>query len=195
MNVITNKLKLYAFLSLVVLSFGCNGKQSDVKITALLIHGGTIITMDPDNPVVESMLIENGVISAVGPLEELMSIAANTKQLNLQGKTLMPGFIDSHVHVHQLGAEKIKANLVGTNSVKEMGSRLRTFYPNPKVGQWLIGQGWDEGKWATKGYPDRSLLDKAFPENPVYLLSLHGFGSFYNKTCNNFDTRNSFEGA
>jgi hypothetical protein len=92
----------------------------------------------------------------------------------------MPGFIDSHVHVRELGMDAIKANLVGTTSVAEMVTRLQQKFLNPVPGEWLIGQGWDEGAFASWGYPDRAALDVAYPDNPVLLESLHGFAGFAN---------------
>ena len=171
---------------LIVALLGTNASfASDMRPDAqqLLVHGGTIITMYEKNAEVEALLVENGVIKALGSMEEMLNVSQNPLHLNLNGKTILPGFIDSHVHVHQLGAEKIKANLVGADSVEEMVSRLRGFYPAPRAGQWLVGQGWDEGKWASMGYPDRKLLDAAFPDNPVYLQSLHGFAVFCNKAA------------
>jgi predicted amidohydrolase YtcJ len=88
--------------------------------------------------------------------------------------------VDSHTHIHEFGQQKRKAYIEGLLSVEEMVTELKRFFPNPTPGQWLIGQGWDEGVWASMGYPDRQLLDEAFPVNPVRLQSLHGFGGFYN---------------
>ena len=164
-----------------LLSNGLSAGSLNTDSQQLIVHGGTIVTMHESNPEVEALLVENGVIKALGSKREMMDISQNAQVLDIKGNTVLPGFIDSHVHVHQLGAEKIKANLVGTESVDEMVKRLRVFYPAPEVGQWLIGQGWDEGKWGSKGYPDRKLLDDAFPDNPVYLQSLHGFAVFCNK--------------
>ncbi len=165
---------------LLLLALDSMADETNYKNENLIIYGGNIITMDLKNPTVEAMLVSNGVIKAFGKMDDLLITSPAAKKLNLQGKTMMPGFIDSHVHVHQLGAEQIKANLVGADTVQEMVNRLRSFYPNPTLDQWLFGQGWDEGKWASKGYPDRALLDEAFPNNPIYLQSLHGFASFYN---------------
>ncbi len=165
---------------LLLLALDSMADETNYKNENLIIYGGNIITMDLKNPTVEAMLVSNGVIKAFGKMDDLLITSPAAKKLNLQGKTMMPGFIDSHVHVHQLGAEQIKANLVGADTVQEMVNRLRSFYPNPTLNQWLFGQGWDEGKWASKGYPDRALLDEAFPNNPIYLQSLHGFASFYN---------------
>jgi predicted amidohydrolase YtcJ len=152
---------------------------------ATLFHNGTIRTMDSNNPTVEAVLIDNKIITAIGSKKELEKITAkqSSKKLtlvDLKGNTLLPGFIDSHVHVRELGMDAVKANLVGTNTSEEMVERLRAKFPKPTKGEWLIGQGWDEGKFASIGYPDRSALDKAFPNNPIQLESLHGFAGFYN---------------
>lgn len=92
----------------------------------------------------------------------------------------MPGAVDSHVHVRELGQDRLKADLTGAETVEEMVSRLKSFYKDPQPGAWLIGQGWDEGVWGSMGYPDRQALDEAFPNHPVVLESLHGFAGFYN---------------
>ncbi len=172
---------LFLVSVVLLLSTGLCTNAVSSNSSQLLVHGGTIITMHENVPEAEAMLIEDGVIKALGSKKELLDLAEKALLVNLDGSTVLPGFIDSHVHVHQLGAEKVKANLVGTQTVKQMIDRLRAFYPAPKAGEWLIGQGWDEGKWGSRGYPDRKLLDEAFPENPVYLQSLHGFAVFCNK--------------
>jgi len=116
------------------------------------------------------------VTDEVDPFDDLSKV----KTIDLSGQTILPGFIDSHVHVRELGMDRIKANLVGVETAEEIVSRLQARFPNPKPGVWLIGQGWDEGAFASRGYPDRAALDAAFPNNPVALESLHGFGGFYN---------------
>lgn len=146
----------------------------------LLLFGGTIVTMDTGKPLAEAMLIRQGRIRSVGDLAELEMLAQGVKRIDLKGATVLPGFIDSHVHVRELGTDAVKADLVGATDVEEMVRRLKLKFPKPVSGEWLLGQGWDEGEFASRGYPDRMLLDKAFPDNPVMLESLHGFGGFVN---------------
>jgi len=145
-----------------------------------LFHGGEIITMDTPHPQPEAMLIKGAEIVATGNLQTLLAIKPDAKLYDLKGNTVTPGFTDSHVHVRELGADAIKADLVGAKTVTEMVKRLQAFYPKPTAGKWLLGQGWDEGYFGSIGYPDRALLDDAFPNNPIKLESLHGFGGFYN---------------
>ncbi len=162
--------------SLIVLS-ACMPKaavESDVTVIV-----GNIITMDETRPRAKVMVIKNGRIAAIGDpvlLEKMKTVNV----IDLSGQTILPGFIDSHVHVRELGMDRIKANLVGVETVEDIVARLQAHFPNPEPGIWLIGQGWDEGAFASRGYPDRASLDAAFPNNPVALESLHGFGGFYN---------------
>jgi hypothetical protein len=184
-------LSLLSLLSLLTVIGGCqpsidtaNKKApagtSTLAVTPLLVTGGTILTHNDAQPQVEALLVEHGTIVALGSTSDLEALAPGARRLNLMGKTLVPGFIDSHVHVRELGMAAIKADLVGVTSTAEMVVRLHKKYPSPALGEWLIGQGWDEGKFASQGYPDRAALDIAYPSNPVLLESLHGFAAFVN---------------
>ncbi|MFT4711985.1 MAG: putative amidohydrolase YtcJ [Candidatus Azotimanducaceae bacterium] len=146
----------------------------------LLLFGGTILTMDARKPVAEAMLVSHGRIRSIGNLADMEILIHGVKRVDLKGATVLPGFIDSHAHVRELGTDTVKADLVGATDVEEMVRRLKLKFPKPVLNEWLLGQGWDEGEFASRGYPDRMLLDKAFPNNPVMLESLHGFGGFVN---------------
>jgi len=163
---------------MVVALAACSGPPSQ-STDAKIFHGGDIISFDGAMP--EAVLVQGNRISKTGNLLELLDKAGSAEIIDLGGQTLVPGFVDSHVHVRELGMDAIKADLVGVSSAEDMIERLRAFYPGPKRGQWLIGQGWDEGKFASTGYPDRAVLDEAFPNNPIKLESLHGFAGFYNE--------------
>ncbi len=168
--------RLFFLPLLMLLVCGCQLNEP----RQLLIHGGPIVTGSSVDSVVEAMLVESGRVVAIGDYDELRKRAENANELNLAGQTILPGVVDSHAHVRELGADALKADLVGTKDVAEMVRSLQSKFPNPKPGDWLIGQGWDEGAFASNGYPDRALLDSAFPNNPVLLESLHGFASFVN---------------
>ena len=164
---------------LILVSLANCRNQQEPEPQTMLVTGGPIITMS-EAGVVEAMAIQNGRISAVGNREELQRIFPKATLYNLNGSTVLPGIVDSHTHVREMGEDRLKADLTGVMSVEEMVTRLKDFFGESQPGTWLIGQGWDEGVWGSKGYPDRQLLDEAFPNNPVALESLHGFGGFYN---------------
>lgn len=171
------------FICLVFLLSACgqDGDQNEgLPQTPLLITGGDIITLDETQTAPEAIVIYQGKITAMGKRAALLGQYPGARIMDIQGQSLVPGFIDSHVHVRELGMDKVKADLVGVTTVDEMVKRLQTRYPNPNPGDWLLGQGWDEGAFASRGYPDRAALDAAFPLNPLKLESLHGFAGFYN---------------
>ena len=170
---------------------GCNGLNpkhgSSIDVDEglytdgdIVLFGGKIITMDEGKPFANAMLIRRGRIRSLGNLADIEPLAEGVARLDLEGATVVPGFIDSHAHVRELGTDEVKANLVGVTNTKEMVNRLKQKFGAPTPGEWLLGQGWDEGEFATHGYPDRLLLDQAFPNNPVMLESLHGFAGFVN---------------
>jgi len=156
--------------------------EDDGLDNATLFINATVITMNEDQPSLGAMLVHDGKIIAVGS-DAVAGVPLNKKSLttiDMRGKTILPGIIDSHVHVRELGMDAVKADLVGTTDTNQMVERLQAKFSNPVPGEWLIGQGWDEGAFASMGYPDRAALDAAFPDNPIALESLHGFAGFYN---------------
>ena len=177
-----NNVKLYClrivFFTFVLLVNSCS---NSVTPSSQPIHffNANIITMNPDKPLANSFVVTGNKITLINSGNDSSGLK-NTKKIDLSGKTVLPGIIDSHVHIRELGMDSLKANLVGVSSVKEMVERLKDKFPSPAAGDWLIGQGWDEGSFASTAYPDRRLLDIAFPNNPVALESLHGFAGLYN---------------
>lgn len=171
-----------ALISMAAILMACNPSalKVDADIDNIIFFGGDIVTLKENGNTPEAILISSDTILKTGTLIELTRYRPTAKRVNLNGKALMPGIIDSHVHVRELGMDAIKADLVGVENVYQIVERLKAHYPNPPKGDWLIGQGWDEGMFASTGYPDRAALDAAFPNNPIKLESLHGFGGFYN---------------
>ncbi|MGB0906191.1 MAG: amidohydrolase [Maricaulaceae bacterium] len=150
---------------------------SDTPTTPHTLYtNGVFLTQDTNQPAANSMIVAGEEIIAVGTDLTL----ENGETVDLGGAAVLPGIIDSHVHVRELGMDEIKADLVGVETAEEIAARLTAFAPNPKAGEWIIGQGWDEGAFGSRGYPDRAVIDAAFPNNPVALESLHGFAGFYN---------------
>ncbi|MES3033788.1 MAG: amidohydrolase [Gemmatimonadota bacterium] len=102
-----------------------------------------------------------------------------TRTVDLAGATLLPGFVDAHTHVAELGQSLDRVNLTGlateAEAVERIVERARTV---PK-GEWIVGVGWDEGAWANR-YPDRRLLSARVPDHPVVMRGLHGFAAWAN---------------
>lgn len=148
-----------------------------------IITGATFVTME-DGPAPEAMAIEDGRIIALGSEDTLRASYPGALLTDLTGKTIIPGVVDSHVHVRELGMDAIKVNLVGVNNVDDIVARIRDQRPDAKAGEWIIGQGWDEGAFADLGgpggYPTTEALSAAYPDTPIALEALHGFAAMAN---------------
>lgn len=132
-------------------------------------------------PDAQAVLIRGGRIVQVGSAEETAAEASEVAQVvDLEGAVVLPGFVDAHTHVRELGAKLGRVDLVGAGDEAAVLARLRENAPSGDG--WLIGWGWDEGAWAT-AYPDWHALSEAFPERPVALYSLHGFAVWANRAA------------
>ena len=100
--------------------------------------------------------------------------------LDLRGATMLPGLVDAHVHIAELGASLERVNLVGVKTEAEAVDRVEARARQVPKGQWIVGWGWDEGAWADH-YPDMTLLSARVPDHPVVLRGLHSFAVWGNR--------------
>jgi predicted amidohydrolase YtcJ len=104
----------------------------------------------------------------------------STRVVDLKGATVLPGLIDSHVHLPELGASLERVNLVGVKTEAEAVARVEERAKTTPKGEWIVGWGWDEGAWANN-YPDMRLLSERVPDHPVILRGLHTFAVWGNR--------------
>lgn len=145
----------------------------------LIIHNANIITMDKEGPKAEALAITKGKIVAIGKSATILQKYKSSNSIDLKGKHILPGIIDSHGHIHNLGQKNSKANLNGAKSVAEVIQRLKEFAPRSHS-TWIIGRGWDQNLWAGQKFPTKADLDAAFPNTPVYLTRIDGHASWVN---------------
>ena len=141
-----------------------------MEITLLLTHG-KIYTMD--GRIFEAMAVSKDRIVRLGNSAEIKPMGGpGTLKLDLRGKTVLPGFNDSHIHLQKRGANRNNADLRNAASIKELVEMARRFMirtgKNP--GDWICGWGWDQNNFVEKTLPTRDDLDRISSENPVVIL-------------------------
>ena len=136
----------------------------------LILYNGTITTMEEAQPRAEAVAVCNGVIAAVGTNEAILSLkTADTAVVDLEGKTVLPGFHDSHMHLLSLGYAEEKLELSAVRSLDELIREGRRYVEkNPSV-RWIHGRGWNNELWEDKTLPTRYDLDRISAEIPIVL--------------------------
>lgn len=144
--------------------------RSEVPADLVLIHG-TLLTVDAKDSVAQALAVRGGKIVAIGTDQDILRLAgARTRRIDLHGRTATPGLIDSHAHIADGGvAELYHVRLSDVATVAEAVRRVRAGIGHLKPGEWLEGDGWDEGKLVERRYLKAADLDPVSPDNPVWL--------------------------
>ncbi|MGO2621733.1 MAG: amidohydrolase [Psychrobacter sp.] len=150
--------------------------------SATVYYNGNIITMEGDNPqMAEALVTQAGKIAYVGTLDTAQSKYNNAAQVNLNDKTLLPGFIDPHSHFDMVSNTMGQVNLnpppVGkVDSIDKMLAALKAYKKDNNIadGEWIYGWGYDESQLTEQRHPTKGEIDKALPNNPVYLQHTSG---------------------
>lgn len=141
-----------------------------------VIHGGTILTQDPARPLATAVAVRDGRIAAVGDDATMLGLATGTtRKVDLEGATLIPGFIDAHAHVWKIGhLLTTMADLRTVTSLAELTAALQRVNARLPDGAWLLGRGYNEARLAERRPPTRHDLDRAVPDRPVVLTRTCG---------------------
>lgn len=141
-----------------------------------VLHHGHIITADAGDTTAQALAVSNGRIVGVGSDAEIAAlIGPKTRVIDLKGRTATPGLIDTHAHILSTGiGELFEIPLGSARSVADMVSALKARVAKTPRGEWILGSGWDEGKFADGRYPTAADLDAVSPDNPVWLENTTG---------------------
>ncbi len=154
----------------------------------LFLTHGKIVTLDETSRIVEALRIENGIITHAGADADLRaSLPPSAREIDLGGRTLIPGLIDSHIHAIRAGlAFSTHVNWIGATSLTEALARLREVALRMHAGDWVIVPGgWNAQQFDEKRLPTQAEIEAAAPGHPVYvqmsyvgaLLSRSGFAA------------------
>lgn len=123
----------------------------------LILINGKIYTMDENRTVAEAIAIKNNIIKAIGSTEQILKLKRdNTIIHDLNGKALLPGFNDSHMHLVNYGYALTQVNLIGASTLEELNERVVKFIEENQIeeGKWIRGRGWNQDYFiGEKGFP------------------------------------------
>lgn len=140
-----------------------------------IFYNGTIITMEEEGKKVESILVENGRIKAIGSFQELKGNNQEAELIDLQGKTMLPAFFDCHSHIVQFARISCFVQLNTANNFQEIKERLEERAKEEQErSQWLIGFGYDPTRLQEGKHPDKTLLDSISTKRPILIVHASG---------------------
>lgn len=182
------KFKNCIIIAICLAIFGsCN--QAEQKTTGLektdaIYYGGDIITLEGDSAIYpEAILVRDGKIHFVGAKDAaIMQAGKDYATIDLEGKTLVPGFIDGHQHFFALGAQAIYANLLASpdgncNSIDDLVNELKNWHEKngtTKSQGWIMGTGFDDAVLKEKRFLTKDDLDKISKDIPVMATHISG---------------------
>ncbi len=181
-------MKNLAYLFLFSITFGLIGCQpgEDATKAETVYINGPIYTVAA-NEMAEAVAVSEGKIIYVGNKDGLQEyIGEDTKTIDLAGKTMTPGFIESHGHLMGLGQNELNLDLMGIKSYDEMIEMVAAAVAEAEPGEWILGRGWHQSKWdkmpeeMVKGFQTHDRLSAVSPENPVFLRHASGHAAFAN---------------
>lgn len=156
--------------------------QSDMAAD-IVVSGGTLYTMNAAAPTAEAMAILGGRIVGVGDDDDIRRRFAgpDTRIEDVGGKVVIPGLIDAHAHLMNLGEFLANLDLIGTTSAEEIGGMVRSAASATPPDVWIRGWGWDQNDWAIQEFPTRELLDELEGVvQPVYLRRVDNHAAWVN---------------
>jgi predicted amidohydrolase YtcJ len=139
-----------------------------------IVKNATIYTVNDKFETVNAFAVNQGVFIEVADIKTLTAKYSPKEIIDLEGKSVFPGFYDPHSHFIGLGQMLSQCDLVGAESFEEILERLQKFRKLNPENEWLIGRGWDQNDWSVKEFPTKESLDQLFPDVPVMLTRVDG---------------------
>jgi predicted amidohydrolase YtcJ len=153
----------------------------------LVLRDGLIVTLDPLQPQVQALAIQDGRIEAMGSDGAIAHyVGVNTKVMDLRGAFVTPGFIEGHGHLLGTGRSLMELNVGKAPNWDVIVAMVEAAVAKAKPGEWIVGSGWQQSKWNkvpqpnVDGLPLPGSLDSVSPNNPVMLEHVSGHAVYAN---------------
>ena len=142
----------------------------------LLLHGGTVRPLDDDRTTASAVLFRDGRVEAVGDADGCRAAASDPETLALDGRTVLPGFVDAHTHVFAVGIQALETDLSAAGDRAAALDALAANAADTEPGGWVLGFGYDESTWPAgeREYLTRDELDAVSERHPVVAYRVDG---------------------
>ncbi|MEX2526163.1 MAG: amidohydrolase [Gemmatimonadota bacterium] len=174
--------------SAVILTTGaCDPSASPQEAADLVFLNGRVVTMEEEMSEAQALAVRGHSIQAVGTTAEIQAlVGSDTEVVDLDGRLLIPGFIEGHGHFLGLGRSRMILDLVPATSWTAIVDQVAAAVATAEPGEWILGRGWHQERWspaptpAVDGVPLHHELSRISPDNPVHLTHASGHASFAN---------------
>jgi predicted amidohydrolase YtcJ len=176
MNIIFKFIVCFSLMGIFMLTACSSKKEANLVLTK-----GKIWTVNPKQPWAEAIAVYGEKIIAVGSNKEIEQyISEKTAVIDLNGKLVLPGLIDSHTHFMQGGQLLLQIDLRSAKSEEDFASKIKEYAESLPPGDWILGGNWDEESWPSRKLPAKEIIDPYTSENPVLIGRYDGHLSLAN---------------
>ena len=175
-------MRMAVILMMMTLVSGCGIDQTETAADLILIGGHILTQADTPFPTPPTAVaLSGGKILSVGSDERILQAKGpDTRVVDLNGATVIPGLVDSHCHLYGLGKSLAQIDLMGTESPQQILALVAQGAEKFTDDAWIEGRGWDQNDWEIKEYPHRRLLDEIISDRPVFLRRIDGHAAWAN---------------
>lgn len=167
-------LNLFALFVLIIV-VACSNQIGDLNDADLILINGKIYTVERDQPWTNACAIKDGKFIAVGETDLIQKFKGkNTEMIDLNGRLVLPGFNDAHIHFSDGGFYLSGINLRDAKDENEFVERIKNYAAKLNKGEWILNGNWDHEAWPSKKHPHKKLIDDVTKDNPVYVQRLDG---------------------
>jgi predicted amidohydrolase YtcJ len=160
---------------LLTLACGLSALGASKPTADLIITNATVWTVDKSQPTAQAVAVLGDRIVAVGSSADIETWRGRATQvIDAEGKVLLPGFNDAHVHFVSGGSQLDSVQLNDASSAEEFVRRVGERAKRTSRGGWILGGDWDETKWSTAKFPTKELIDPVTPGTPVFISRYDG---------------------
>jgi len=144
--------------------------KTSARVPRTILYNGTFATQSTAHPHAQAVAVENGKILALGKDDDVLNLTSpDTEKIDLDGRLVVPGFIDTHIHFYEWALQRQGVKLDDLTHLEDLLARVQEAAAGRPPGQWIMGQGWNETDWTEPRMPTRETLDRVAPDHPVLL--------------------------